>query len=154
MADHTLSIRKFPDDKSHDHQIIIGQIPANQTCVVSFNQKSGQWVKITYKGVQGWGNLRYLRRQDQGCGKYYLLVNARRHVNLRQVPMYQDEYGNKTQKVGKIPATEQNCLFGLERVTKEERQWVMLQYEGVNGWVDARFLRYIDTDEYKDYCER
>ena len=151
QADDALNIRKSPDPKSHEHQVIVGQIPASQTCVVSLNKKEGQWVKVTHKGVQGWANSRNLRHQDQGCGTYYLVTNVFGHLNQRQFP----NYDPTNKKVGKILAEEQDCIIGLDKVTKGRITWVMLQYEGVNGWVNSQYVREIkiDTDDYEDYCD-
>jgi uncharacterized protein YraI len=150
-TDDVLNIRKSPDPSSNK----VGKIPANQTCVASLNKKSGQWVEVTHKGALGWANLRYLSRQDRGCGTYYLVTNVRSYLNMRQFPRYLDENGDKTKKVGRILATEQNCIIGLDKVTKGGIKWVMLQYNGVNGWVNSHYVREIkiDTDDYEDYCD-
>jgi hypothetical protein len=135
----TLSIRESTSYKSRK----IGKIPANESCVAYLSEKkdvgSQKWVKITYKGVQGWVNLRYLKRNwDSPCGKYYQITNVPRNdvLNMRQSP-------TSSQKVGKISYDYEGCLTGLDK----KQKWVLLDYEGTKGWVFSNYLKPISVDD-------
>lgn len=155
-----LNLRRFPGYGNKK----VGELSPNQECVAYLNEISRQWVKVTHKGVQGWASLRYLSRQDWGCGTHYQIVNARRNVIMYHSPNYDSKI------VGKIPAQEQDCIIGLDEVelpkkddkleaskkddevelseNKQDKiKWVMLQYAGVKGWVNAYYLEEIDVDD-------
>jgi uncharacterized protein YgiM (DUF1202 family) len=132
-ANDVLNLRQSPNSSSKK----VGKIPAAQKCVAYLNQKKKQWVKVTYRGVQGWANLRYLSLQDRGCGTFYLVKGVADNLNLRQSP------NGSSKKVGKISAQEQNCILGLDK----KNQWVMLHYQGVKGWANSRYLKTVDVDD-------
>jgi uncharacterized protein YgiM (DUF1202 family) len=144
-ADDVLNLRKFPNYRSRK----VGKIPANQECVAYLNEirqkryhkYSRKWVKVSHKGVQGWANLRYLRQTEWGCGTFYQIFNVPDHLNLRQSP------DHRSQKLGEIPADEQECIIALDEVEVPNKKWVLLQYAGVKGWVNSRYLKKIDVDE-------
>jgi len=132
-ANDVLNLRQSPNSSSKK----VGKIPAAQKCVAYLNQKKKQWVKVTYRGVQGWANLRYLSLQDRGCGTFYLVKGVANNLNLRQSPK------SRSKKVGKISAQEENCILGLDK----KNQWVMLHYQGVKGWANSRYLKTVDVDD-------
>lgn len=142
-AGDVLNLRQTPDYRSQK----VGNIPANQVCVAYLNEITGEnsrkWVKVTYKGIQGWVNLRYLEHQDWGCGKYYQIINVSDdYLNMRQSPNPNDK------KVGQIPAQKEECIIALDEAYAPNKQkWVLLQYAGENGWVNSRYLKEIDVDE-------
>jgi len=121
----------------------LGKIPAEQSCVAYLSEKkdvgSQKWVKIVYKGVQGWVNLGDVKRDwESPCGKYYQITNVPRNdvLNMRQSPT-----SDKT--VGKIPYDYEDCLTGLG----ENKKWVLLDYEGTKGWVYSKYLKTISVDD-------
>ena len=126
----------------------LGKIPAEQSCVAYLSEKkdvgSQKWVKIVYKGVQGWVNLGDVKRDwESPCGKYYQITNVPRNevLNMRESPT-----SDKT--VGKIPYDYEDCLTGLgENKKLAEKQWVLLDYEGTKGWVDSKSLKTISVDD-------
>jgi SH3-like domain-containing protein len=136
----TLSIRQSASSKSRK----LGKILANESCVAYLNKiedvGSHKWVKITYKGVQGWVNLHYLKRNwESPCGKYYTVVKVRKGgvLNMRQYPT------TRSRKVAKIPYNKE-CLIGLD---KAKKQWFFLDYEGTKGWVYSKYLKTISVDD-------
>ena len=139
-AGEVLNIRKSPAFSSEK----IGNVSAKQRCVGSLNQKSGQWIKITHRGVQGWVKLDYLRRDDRGCGTYYRVGdNVREFINLRQLPKFP---GNKLATIPKHLPGEDKCLFGLDKLTKDNVNWVLVQYQDKMGWVNSYYTQEIDVD--------
>jgi uncharacterized protein YgiM (DUF1202 family) len=52
--------------KAHYKSQKLGQIPYNGHCVRKIHCQ-GKWCKITYNGVKGWVNKRYLSKETQAC---------------------------------------------------------------------------------------
>jgi uncharacterized protein YraI len=142
-ADDVLNLRQAPDYRSPK----TGSIPANQTCVAYLNEITGseqrKWVKVTYNGIQGWVNLRYLDYQERGCSHYYQIINVSDdYLNMRQSPNPSDK------KVGEIPAQENECIMALdEAYAPNQKRWILLKYAGVNGWANSRYLKEIEVDD-------
>lgn len=138
----TLNIHKLPNFGSDE----IGSVSANQRCVGSLNLKSGQWIKITHQGKQGWVKLDFLRRDDQGCGTYYRVGdNVREFINLRKLPEFP---GEKLGTIPKhLPEGEEKCFFGVDKLTKNNVNWVLVQYKEIIGWVNSYYTKEIDVDD-------
>lgn len=73
--DEHLNIREFPGHLNK----IVGIIPRNSTCVKYLSKlrfiKTQVWVKVGYKGAEGWVNSYYLMRTHKQCVKDNAIEN-------------------------------------------------------------------------------
>jgi uncharacterized protein YraI len=123
----------------------IGQIASDESCLVYLNRRddSKRWVKVSYKGVEGWVSLNYLQiHNSPTCWRYYQVNNVQSNdtLNMRDSP------SPYSRQVGNIPHNG-SCLLRVDDVVVSETRWYMVEYGGVKGWVNTRYLRRIDVDD-------
>jgi uncharacterized protein YgiM (DUF1202 family) len=122
----------------------VGKIPHDEDCVASLDETRSRgkqkWVRVSYKGTQGWVNSRYLHSHDRLdwvdiCSENYKVANVNSDdvLNMRQSPNY------RSKKVGRI-SPDQDCLIVLD---KNNKKWFLVMQNESNsrGWVNSYYLR-------------
>ncbi len=98
--------------------------------------KSGDWIKISYKGSQGWVASKYVTYQSTTASNSTESSNAK-VATVKAASL----------NIRKSPSTSSSRIGSLQRnakvtVLKEENSWVQIRTSTIKGWVHSDYLSY------------
>ncbi len=130
-----LNMRESPNPKAR----IVGKIPPDSRCITYLGQDrfqlTNRWIKVRYRDSTGWVNAHYLKSIGPDT---FEIVNVEPWdvLNMRIKADY------RSTKVGEIPPGG-ICKAASSALTNQ-RRWVLVEYNGRQGWVNSRYLRNAD----------
>lgn len=113
----------------------VGYIPGGTT--VNITQVSGNWGKLTYKGVTGWSSFTYLSPTSQQVNKKYKVTATSLRIRSGA--------GTSYTTLGYIPNG------AVVTVTTISGNWAKLTYNGITGWSSLDYLTPYDEDIITGY---
>lgn len=96
------------------------------------------WVWVRYQGVEGWMSTRYLEFANQFpapvCG-----IGTVVGSDISFLAINVETLRGSTQR-GEVPVGGQVEVLCVPEISADERIWVMVRYQGIEGWMSTRYL--------------
>ncbi|MBO1514808.1 SH3 domain-containing protein [Metabacillus bambusae] len=111
--------------------------------IATYLDKSGEWIKISYSGKQGWVAASYVK------------TNGNTNITTPSKVKKTASITATSLNVRKTPSTNGTRVGSLNKnasvtVIQEQGNWAQIEVNGIKGWVHSDYLKFSSTGSSKD----
>jgi N-acetylmuramoyl-L-alanine amidase len=120
---------------------VIGVFEKGKTA--TYLDKSGEWIKISYSGKQGWVAASYVK------------TNGNSNITTSSKVQKTASITATSLNVRKTPSTKGILVASLKKnasvtVIQEQGDWAQIETNAIKGWVHSDYLKFSSTGTSKD----